>query len=185
MNASNALSTLRLALAPLLLALARAGERRIFVCCLIVSYLTDILDGKIARRTGKTSELGAVLDSWADFANHLSLLPSVWWLRPDFVRAETTWLLVAVASYLTPVLLGVLRYRRLTSYHTYGAKLAAYLTGASAVVVFANGPALPFRIATVTLALVELEEIAITALLSEWRANVPSLAQALALRRAL
>jgi cardiolipin synthase len=184
MNPPNALSALRLALAPVLLALARAGEQRAFVCCLLVSLVTDVLDGKIARRTGRTSELGAVLDSWADFVSYASLLPSVWWLRPDFVRAEATWLLVAVTGYLAPVLLGVLRYGRLTSYHTRGAKLAAYVNGAGAVVVFTGGPALPFRVATVVLALVELEEVAITLVLPEWRANVRSLAHAVALRQA-
>ena len=99
---------------------------------------------------------GAVLDSWADLATYASLPPSAWWLRPGFVRAEAIFLLVAVASYVAPVAIGFLRYGRLTSYHTRGAKLAAYLGGASALVVFAGGPALPFRLATAVLVLAEL-----------------------------
>jgi len=87
-----------------------------------------------------------------------------------------------VASYVAPVAIGFLRYGRLTSYHTRGARLAAYLGGASTLVVFAGGPALPFRLATAVLVLAELEEIAITAVLPTWHANVPSLAHALALR---
>ena len=51
--------------------------------------------------------------------------------------------------------------------------------------MFAGGPALPFRLATAVLVLAELEEIAITAALPEWHANVPSLVHALALRRGL
>src|SRR3989442_3701081 len=78
--------------------------------------------------------------------------------------------------------MGFLRYGRLTSYHTRGAKLAAYLGGASALVVFGGGPALPFRLATGVLVLAELEEIAITAVLPAWHANVRSLTYALALR---
>ncbi len=181
----NALSALRLALAPVLLALAWSGAPRAFVGCLALSLATDVVDGKIARRTGQASERGAVLDSWADLATYASLPPSAWWLRPGFVRAEAVFLLVAVASYVAPVAIGFLRYGRLTSYHTRGAKLAAYLGGASALVVFAGGPALPFRLATPVLVLAELEEIAITAVLPAWHANVPSLAQALALRSTL
>ena len=97
-------------------------------------------------------------------------------------RAEAVFLLVAVASYVAPVAIGFLRYGRLTSYHTRGARLAAYLGGTAALVVFAGGPALPFRLATAVLVLVELEEIAITAVLPAWHLNVPSLAHALALR---
>ena len=178
----NALSALRLALAPVLLALAWSGAPRAFVCCLALSLMTDIADGRIARRTGQASERGAVLDSWADLATYASLPLSAWWLRPGFVRAEAVFLLVAVASYVAPVAIGFLRYGRLTSYHTRGARLAAYLGGASTLVVFAGGPALPFRLATAVLVLAELEEIAITAVLPTWHANVPSLAHALALR---
>ena len=49
----NALSALRLALAPVLLALAWAGAPRTFVGCLALSLATDVVDGKIARRTGQ------------------------------------------------------------------------------------------------------------------------------------
>jgi len=136
----NALSALRLALAPVLLALAWSGAPRAFVCCLGLSLMTDIADGRIARRTGQASERGAVLDSWADLATYASLPPAAWWLRPGFVRAEALFLLVAVASYVAPVAIGFLKYGRLTSYHTRGAKLAAYLGGASALVVFAGAP---------------------------------------------
>ena len=111
-------------------------------------------------------------------ATYASLPPAVWWLRPEFVRAEAAFLAVAVASYVAPVAVGFLKYGRLTSYHTRGAKLAAYLGGASALVVFAGGPALPFRLATAVLVLAELEEIAITAVLPAWHTNVPSLAHA-------
>jgi len=183
MNVPNALSGLRLALAPVLLALAWAGARHAFVSCLVLSLATDVADGQIARRTGQTSELGAVLDSRADFLTYVTLPPAACWLRPDFVRGEAGWLLVAVASYVAPVLLGLLKYGRLTSYHTRGAKLAAYAGGASAVLVFAGGPALPFHIATAVLVLAELEEIGITVVLPDWRADVASLAHALALGR--
>ena len=152
----NALSALRLALAPVLLALAWAGAPRTFVGCLALSLATDVVDGKIARRTGQASARGAVLDSRADLATWASLPPSAWGLRPGFVRAEAGLLLVAVASYVVPVAIGFLKYGRLTSYHTRGAKLAAYLGGASALVVFAGGPALPFRLATAVLVLAEL-----------------------------
>src|SRR5207244_12055890 len=123
-----------LAPAAVLLAAAWCGGPRAFGGCLALSLATDVVDGKIARRTGQASERGAVLDSWADLATYASLPPSAWWLRPGFVRTEAVFLLVAVASYVAPVAIGFLRYGRLTSYHTRGAKLAACLAGPRALV---------------------------------------------------
>ena len=83
------------------------------------------------------------------------------------------------------VVIGFLKFRRLTSYHTKAATLGAYLVGGATVVIFAGGPAWPFRLATVAIVYAELEEIAITCALPRWRANVPTLGRALALRRSI
>jgi cardiolipin synthase (CMP-forming) len=179
MNAADLLSALRLALAPVLLALAWTGCAGAFVACLAVSLATDVADGQIARRLGRPSLRGAVLDSRADAATWATLPLAAWWLRPDFVRAEGGWLAIAVATYALPVAIGYVKFGRLTSYHTRLARLSAYAGGASALVVFAGGSALPFRMATALFAVAELEEIAITAVLTEWRADVRSLHDAL------
>jgi hypothetical protein len=41
-----------------------------------------------------------------------------------------------------------------------------------------GGPAIPFRLATLILALAECEELAITAILPTWQSEVPSLLHA-------
>ena len=179
----NALSTLRILLAPVLVVLAWVGARGPFLGCLLVAFASDALDGRLARRYGTASIHGARLDSAADLLIYTSLPLVAWWLRPDFVRAEAGWLALAIASYLLPIAVGLARYRRLTSYHTTAARLSAYLVGFAAVVVFAGGTAIPFRIATLVVLVAELEEIAITAVLPAWRADVRSLGHALALRR--
>ena len=183
MNLPNALSALRLLLAPVLLVLAWYGRERAFVVIFTLSLLTDLFDGKIARWLGQTSELGARLDSWADFATYMTVPLGAWWLKPEFVRQELVFFVAVVASYTVPVLVGYAKYGRLTSYHTRGAVIAAYALGAATVLVFAAGWAWPFRLAALVLVAAELEEIAITAVLPEWRANVRSLVHALAMRR--
>ena len=183
MNVPNLLSALRIVLAPMLLVLAWFGAGRVFLAGLCVSLASDIVDGKLARKLGQTSELGAKLDSWGDFATYMCVPWCAAWLRPDFVRTEWMFFAAVVASYTIPVAIGFLKYRRLTSYHTKAATLGAYLVGGATVVIFAGGPAWPFRLATAVLVYAELEEIAITCLLRSWRANVPTLGHALALRR--
>ena len=182
-NIPNLLSAARIALAPILLLLAWFGEGRLFLAGLCLSLATDIVDGKLARRLGQTSELGAKLDSWGDLATYMSVPLCAAWLRPAFVRAEWIFFAAVVASYTIPVAIGFFKYRRLTSYHTKAATLGAYLVGGATVVIFAGGPAWPFRLATAAIVYAELEEIAITCVLTSWRANVPTLRHALALRR--
>ena len=174
----NALSALRLVLAPVLLYLAWTGQPDAFLVVLVISLLSDLCDGWFARRFDQATPLGTLLDSYGDFATYMTVPLCAWWLWPDLIRREAWYAAAVVASYVFPIVLGYLKYGRLTAYHTYGAKLSAVVVGGSALVLFGGGPPLPFRIATCVLVLAELEEIAITTILPEWRANVPSILHA-------
>jgi hypothetical protein len=129
------------------------------------------------------SALGTLLDSYGDLATYTTVPLCAWWLWPELIRQEAPYAAAVVAAYVFPILLGYLKYGRLTSYHTWGAKLSAVVIGASALLLFLGGPPLPFRVAVWILVLAELEEIAITTLLPEWRSNVPSLLHARRLLR--
>lgn len=182
-NVPNLLSCVRLSLVPVLLWLAWNGYAKTFLICLIVSVLTDAADGFIARRFNQITNLGAKLDSWADLATSLSLPFCGWWLRPDVVRQEAPFLAAGILLYLTAIVAGFVKFRRLTSYHTWGGKLSAIVVAAAVIVFFANGPGWPFRIAMPIVILACLEEIAITTVLPARRANVPSFWHALRIRR--
>ena len=171
----NWISVFRLAMVPVLGALAFADEARLFVGALVASLLSDVVDGFLARNTGCVSELGAKLDSWADLALWSTLPLWAWWLWPDVMRAEAPYLALSLAAFATPTLFGLLRFRRITSYHTWLAKLSSVLIGGSALALFAGGPAWPFHLATAVLLVEAVEEIAITAILPGWRTDVPTL----------
>ncbi|MBD3348490.1 MAG: CDP-alcohol phosphatidyltransferase family protein [Candidatus Eisenbacteria bacterium] len=64
--APNLLSLLRLGLVPVVLWLVAGEERAWAVAVLLAMALTDGLDGFVARRTGRVTELGKVLDPLAD-----------------------------------------------------------------------------------------------------------------------
>lgn len=180
-NIPNLLSGLRLAAMPVLMLLAWGGERTAFLVLYLCALLSDMLDGYLARRLGQESELGARLDSWGDFALYMSTPVCAWLLWPEIIMREAPYVVMVLASFTLPVLAGFVRYRRLTSYHTWGAKLSAVLMGVSTLLLFVGGPAWPFRLSTFILALAQLEEMAITIVLSEWRSNVPSLVHAVRL----
>ena len=184
-NIANLITACRIVLAPVLLLLAWQGKGGLFLACLIASLVSDIVDGQIARRFNLTSEVGTRLDSWADLLTYASVPVAMWWLRPDIVSTEKTTFFAAIVSYILPVAIGFVKFRRLTTYHTLMARVSAYLLGVAVVVLFANGPILPFRIAVCVLVLAEIEEICITLVLPEPRSNVRFLAKAIEIRRAV
>ena len=71
----NLLSFFRLCLVPeLILQYTRPGGSRRVLMLLAVSALTDVLDGRIARRFGMVSDLGKALDPLADKLTQAAML---------------------------------------------------------------------------------------------------------------
>ena len=179
----NLLSCARLFLVPVLLTLAWNGNSRVFFFCLVISMLTDSADGFLARRLNQATDLGAKLDSWADFITCLALPFCAWWLRPDVIREQAFYLGAGIFFYLAATVVGFLKFKVLTSYHTWGAKLSALLLAAGALLIFAGGPGWVFRFIIPIVVLTSIEEIAITIILRELQSNIPSLWHALRLRK--
>jgi CDP-diacylglycerol--glycerol-3-phosphate 3-phosphatidyltransferase len=84
---------------------------------------------------------------------------------------------------LIPVAAGFLKYKRLTSYHTWAGKAAALLIGPGVLLLLAADLNWAFEFAAAITFLAGMEELAMTVVLPEWRANVPSLRYALRLQR--
>ena len=143
------------------------------------------MDGWLARRLKQATELGAKLDSWSDFATWLALPICAWWLRPDVIRQEAVFLIVAIFFYVGAIAFGFLKYGRLTSYHTWLSKVLAVLVAAAALLFFADGSAWSLRAIVPVVIASQIEEMCITALLPEWRANVPSFWHALKIKAGL
>ena len=180
----NLLSGLRLALVPALVWIAWTGHTTLYVVCLAFSLITDLIDGFLARWLRQTTEFGAKMDSWADFATTVSMPICAWWLRPEVVRREALYVALVLIAYAVPVAAGFLKYGRLTSYHTWAGKAAALLIGPGVVLLLATELNQAFEFAALVVPLAGIEELAITAALPQWRANVPSFRHALRLRRA-
>jgi CDP-diacylglycerol--glycerol-3-phosphate 3-phosphatidyltransferase len=171
----NLLSALRFVAAPALVVLAWNGHHQTYLLVLVLSFASDVLDGLVARLLKKESTLGALLDSSADVVMYITIPITAWWLWPDLVRQEAPYVVVIVASYTLPMIVGLLKFGVFTSYHTWGVKLAAAATGCSALLMFAGGPPWPFRLAAFICLLAAIEQIAITIVLDERQSNVRTL----------
>lgn len=175
LTAPNAISGLRFVAAPVLLYLGWTGRATAFLILLGVSFLSDVVDGWLARRLGQTSELGARLDTAGDLATFVTVPVSGWWLWPEQVRPEAPFLIALAVSYSAPIAIGFLKYGRLTNHHTWAGKVSACTLAACAAVLVAGGSPWLFRMAVAVVVFADVEEIAITALLPRWRTNVPTL----------
>ena len=171
----NILSGFRIFAAPFLLVLAWTGHRWLFLGLLALSLLTDCIDGALSRKMNATSDLGTRLDSWGDMATYLTVPVGAWWLWPEILKAEAAFVMIAIGSYVLPIAAGVVKFRRIPSYHTWSAKSAAVLMSVAIFILFVAEIAWPFRCAAIFQALVACEEILITIRLSELQGNVKSL----------
>lgn len=175
LNAANLLTAFRLVAAPVLLIFAWFEYPIAFLVLLAISFFTDVLDGYVARRLGQISSFGSRLDTWSDVVIYSTIAMSSWWLWPDTVREQAFYIMIVIASLLLPAVVGGLKFKTITSYHTWSAKIAVALTGLSLYPLFLAGLALPFHWATLVCAVAATEEIMITLLMPEPHSDIRSL----------
>jgi phosphatidylglycerophosphate synthase len=175
MHLPNLISVCRLVTTPILLVVAWYGYGKTFLVGATACFASDVLDGYLARHLEQRSALGARLDSVSDFVLYITLPLGAWWLWPVIMRRESSFFLTVLASCVLPPLVALGKFHALTSYHTWGVKLAALLVGGSAIMLFAGAPAWLFHLAVPVSVLAAVEEIAITFVLPTPQANVRSL----------
>lgn len=170
----NILTCFRFVAAPPLLWLAWNGYGNAFLWLLAFTFLTDMLDGLAARLLNQESELGALLDSSGDLVIYTIMAISIWWLWPEIVHRELTVIILATLSFITPPLVGIIKFHAFTSYHTWLVKAAVICIGLAFFILFIFDIAWPFQLATFICLLAASEEIAITLYLTEIRSDVRS-----------
>ena len=174
-NLPNALSALRLLLAPVLLGCAHGGLVQPFLWLLALALATDALDGHLARRWDVVTPLGARLDSWGDLCTYAAMVFGLMWLWPAVFARESWFLYLAVGFYLIPTLTSLLKFRELPRYHTWAAKLSAILMAPAYYLLVLYDLVWPFRVVVLFHIWVAIEEVIITAILNRGHYDVPTL----------
>jgi len=172
----NALSLARLLAAPVLIGLAVAHYERAFAILLITALITDILDGWIARRLQLQSPLGAMLDSAGDVTTLLAAAIGIAAFHADVWQQHLLAISLVLGGWLVECVLALLRYGRLSSFHTYASKAAGYALGFFVAALFAVAfvPWLFYLAAALSL-VSTFEELLLLWQLPEWRADVRGL----------
>lgn len=172
----NALSIARIAAALVLVGLAFGELQEPYTWVLIPALLSDIADGWIARTFRLETRLGARLDSLGDALLTAATVAGLWRFHPWIFREHWLALSLLLGAGLLEYVLALLRYGRLSSFHTWSSKTAGFLLVLFVAALFLHGflPALFYLAIGVALAS-SLEEYALLALLPEWRADVRGL----------
>jgi CDP-diacylglycerol--glycerol-3-phosphate 3-phosphatidyltransferase len=174
MNLPNLLSLSRLLMTPLMLLLAWRGYGTAFLVLMLAAWSTDAVDGWLARRLNQCTTLGARLDSWGDLTFYTAVSLGAWWLWPERLRAEAGVIMLIITSYLLPAIVGLLKFRRLPSYHTWAVKVAAVVSALGVVGLLVFGIGWPLYIAAILCVYAALEEIMISMKLQVLRSNIRS-----------
>jgi CDP-diacylglycerol--glycerol-3-phosphate 3-phosphatidyltransferase len=178
-NLPNALSMMRLLGSFGLIYLALSDRVTAFLCLYVLLVLTDWIDGKLAILLHQRTEFGARLDSVADGMLYMALFVGFCSLKWEFVVRQAPWIVGVVISYVLTSLAGLLKFRRLPSYHTWAAKASNHLVFVAVICVFAGWVEWPFYVAMSAAVLTNLEATAITIALPHWRADVRSIFEVL------
>lgn len=179
----NALSALRILLAPASLVAALAGSRPWFAGLLAAALLTDAVDGYLARRLNAESDFGRKLDSAADYVTMLIGISGIALLWPDIMRRELPWVFAALGAFFAVIVYGFVRLGRAPCYHTWASKAFAVACALSLIPLLAGWSAAPFHAAIALQVLAGVEEIAIAMIVPQHRGEMPTLWHAWRLRQ--
>lgn len=173
----NAITVYRLLSAPVLIFLAITGQLQIFKWMLAISFFTDAIDGPLARKFKVATIKGAKLDSISDDLTVLAGIAGMFTFRQDFLVQQIVPVLLLLVLFITQVSLAFWKFGKMTSFHTYAAKIAAVFQGVFLILLFLLPEPLYilFYAAIFITALDLLEEIILVVVLPQWAANVKGL----------
>jgi phosphatidylglycerophosphate synthase len=141
------------------------------------SFFTDVLDGWLARKYKGTSKLGATLDSIADDLTIIAGIIGVIVLKSEFLKQQMLFIGLLLILFILHLCLAFIRYDKISSFHTYMAKLAALLQGSFLILLFflPQPVYVSFYVAFFATVIDLAEEIILVLLLPEWETNVKGL----------
>jgi CDP-diacylglycerol--glycerol-3-phosphate 3-phosphatidyltransferase len=172
----NLITLYRLLVFPLVLYFAIAGKEALFTIFLVISLLSDALDGFIARLLKSETEIGARLDSFADNLNYLLVFTGIFVFKlEDFIPHKVS-LLIFIGILMFTVILSLIKFGKFPSFHLYITKVGGYVQGAFFICLFTIGFIEPFYYLVIIWGILgAVEHIIIQMMIPEMRSNVKGL----------
>lgn len=176
-NLVNGITIYRIAAAPVLVLLALNGQFEWFKWLLAISFFTDAIDGILARTLKVVSVTGARLDSIGDDLTVLAGILGVVVFKSEFLKEQLFSVVLLLSLFAIQTIFALLKYGKMTSFHTYGAKVAAVFQAIFLLSLFflPNEPYVLFYLTVILTALELTEEIIIVYRQPVWEADVKGL----------
>lgn len=169
------LTLLRLALAPALVILALGDAPGVALAlALVAGFVSDILDGVVARRAGVVTPRLRRLDSAVDTVFYLGVAYASWHRHAADLRPLALPILIVIGAEALNYGAAYARFRREASYHARSARLWGLLLFLSLLLLLATGRATLLPVALLAGMVAQVETFAITLVLPQWRHDVPS-----------
>ena len=170
----NGITLYRIIAAPFLLVLIFTSQYDLFKWLLGLSFFTDLIDGFLARKYNVASILGTRLDSIGDDLTVLVGIIALFIIKLEFIKEQKFIFLFLLLLFMIQTIYALIRYGKMTNFHTYLAKTAALLQGIFLLVTFfSDEPNVILFYAAAIITILELiEEIILVKLLQDWETNV-------------
>lgn len=183
-NLANLISIYRIIAIPFLLMMIIYDQRFLFSVLLMISLVSDIADGIIARALKLQTELGARLDSIGDMGTYLTSVIALFAFELQFIKSNIVAIGIVIVLYAIEAIIALTKFGKISSFHTILCKVAAYCQGIFMVVLFLyNFQSWLFYPTVIVSSLAYLEEIAIVFILPENRSNVKGIRQAFLIKQ--
>ena len=180
------LTVVRALLGPAVIYLALLWPNRsAFGACLIVAFVSDVFDGILARRLNVATPNLRRLDSIADTIFYLSAIFAAWRLYPSAITERLTPLLVLCGLELIRYVFDFAKFGREASYHMWSSKLWGVTLFVGFFALLALGiTGSPVSVAIHVGIAADLEGLALSIALREWKTDVQTIVHAFRLRSA-
>jgi len=139
LNIPNAISFYRLAVSPVILALAIMNHEKWFVILLCLSLISDILDGNIARYFNLRTHFGAALDNLADMCTYALALLGIFQFRWNAIEPHAWALYLFLTVFVLSYIIAFIRFGKIPGLHLYSAVTAGYIQGIFFFILFVWG----------------------------------------------
>jgi len=182
--ASLTLTVTRLTLGPIAILLAsQRADGRLLAAAVVIASLSDVYDGKIARRFGVDTAGLRRFDSIADTVFYIFVAAAIWILHPEIIRSHWLLLAVFIAMQIGGHLFDLKKFGRDTSYHTWTGRAFGFSLFVAATLIFWTGSAVPWlAIALIIGIIAHIDALIITLTLPEWHHDVHTIANARRIR---
>jgi len=139
LNVPNILSIYRLLSFPVIAYIAIQGYERLFFWMLLINFITDILDGLIARTFNLQTKIGAKIDSIADFGTYLLVFLGIYMFKTADFKPHIISFSIFIGLFIFAHVLALIKFGRMPSFHLYSWKIGGYIQGIFFIVLFSYG----------------------------------------------